>query len=394
MADFGSELRRLLVAQSMSLREAARRVPCDSGYLSKVAAGRKHPSADLAARLDEVLGAAGDLAALAAVPSASGSASDLDLIELARRAEVSDVGGGTLALLQDAVDGLCRDYSRQDAGELSARARAHLEYITGLLEGRTTLAQHRELLVLAGWLAVLLACVRYDAGDRPAARAACRMAGQFAAQAGHGEIAAWSLETAAWFALVEGRYNDTVALAEAGLEHAGVTSAAVQLTLQSARGYARMEDSRARDALRAGRAVLDRLPVPADPQNHFAFDAAKYEFYVGTILTWLGSDDAAAEEHARYVVTSAGPASDGHWPMRVAISEVDLAVLAARRGDLDEAVALATAALAHRRRSAQLLPRATELGRDLAARYPGERLTGEYAEALAEDRRALGRGAD
>ena len=295
-------------------------------------------------------------------------------------------------LKQDAVDGLCGAYSREDAGELSSRARSHLGYITRLLEGPTTLAQHRELLVLAGRLAALLAWARYGAGDRPAARAACRMARQFAEQAGHGEQAAWSLEIAAWFALVEGRYADTAALAEAGMEHAGITSAGVQLALQSARGYARMGDSRAQAALRAGRAVLDRLPEPSQPGNHFAFDAAKFEFYVGTILTWVGTDDAAAEEHARYVVTSAGLDSAGHWPMRVAISELDLAVPAGRRGDLDEAVALGTAALGHRWRSAQLMPRAAELARDLEARYPGDRLAGSFAEALAGDRRALGPG--
>lgn len=389
MTDFGSELRRLLVARGMSMREAARQVPCDSGYLSKVAAGRKHPSAELAGRLDEVLSAGGELAALTATDHGGG---DLDLIELARRAEISDVGSGTLTLLQDAVDGLCRDYSREDARELSTRARSHLGYVTRLLEGRTTLAQHRELLVLAGWLAALLACARYDAGDRPAARAACRMARQFAGQAGHGEITAWSWEIAAWFALVEGRYTDTAAMAEAGMEHAGITSAGVQLTLQSARGYARMGDTRARAALRAGQAVLDRLPEPAHPDNHFAFDAAKLEFYIGTILTWLGTDDAAAEEHARYVITSAGPDAGGRWPMRVAISELDLAVLAGRRGDLDEAVALGTAALGHRRRSAQLLPRAAELARALEARYPGERLAESFTEALTGDPRALGPG--
>jgi hypothetical protein len=35
-------------------------------------------------------------------------------------------------------------------------------------------------------------------------------------------------------------------------------------------------------------------------------DGARYEFYVATILTWLGSDDAAAEAHAREVVRQCG----------------------------------------------------------------------------------------
>jgi hypothetical protein len=62
---------------------------------------------------------------------------------------------------------------------------------------------------------------------------------------------------------------------------------------------------------------------------------------------------------------------------------LDVSVLAARHGDLDEAVSHGIAALRLPRRSAQLLPRATELRNELAARYPGERLVAGYAEALA-----------
>jgi tetratricopeptide (TPR) repeat protein len=64
-ADLSSELRRLLVQQGMSLRELARRVPCDSGNLSRIARGQKRASPELAARFDEVLGTQGFLTALA-----------------------------------------------------------------------------------------------------------------------------------------------------------------------------------------------------------------------------------------------------------------------------------------------------------------------------------------
>jgi transcriptional regulator with XRE-family HTH domain len=391
MTDLSSELRRLLAERGMSLRDLARHVPCDSGNLSKIARGQKRPSPELAARLDEVLGAGGGIAALvpAVAPGALGT--DLDLIELARRAEASDLGSGTLELLNAAVDGMCRDYPGADAVALSARAGQHLRYVTRLLGGRVTLAQHRELLVIAGWLSALIACTCYDTGDAMAARTACRMTRQFGSQAAHAVLVAWSFEIAAWFALVEGRYPETVALSEAGLEHAGVTSAGVQLSLQAARGYARMGDTRAGQALQAGRARLDRLPAPEHPQHHFEFDGAKYEFYVATILTWLGSDDAAAEAHAREVVRQCGEA--GGWPTRLGTTRLNLGLLAARRGDLDEAISHGTAALRLPRRSAELLPRAGELCRAMADRYPGEHLVDEYGEELAGQRRALLPGA-
>jgi transcriptional regulator with XRE-family HTH domain len=380
MADFSESLRRLLAQQGMSLRELARRVPCDSGNLSKVARGQKRASPELAARLDEVLGAHGELAALAPVAPA-GLGTDLELIELARSAEASDLGSGTLDLLDAAVDGICRDYPAGDAAELSARAGQHLRYVTQLLGGRVTLAQQRELLVLAGWLSALIACTHYDTGNSTAARTACGMTRRFGSQAGHGGLVAWSFEIAAWFAFVEGDYAETAALSEAGMEHAGATSAGMQLALQAARGYARMGDTRAKDALRAGGALVARLPVPEHPDNHFVFDAGKFEFYAATILTWLGGEDDAAAEHARHVIEQC-QTGGSRWPMRLAISQLDLAQIAARHGDLDEAVALGTAALEPARRSAQLLPRASELGHLLAARYPGERLVDEFSEKL------------
>jgi transcriptional regulator with XRE-family HTH domain len=383
MTDFGGELRRLISERGLSLNETARRVPCDRGYLSKVARGCKRPSAELKARLDDVLGAGGALASLDAEPD---QVDDLGLIELARRAGSSDVGGQAVELLAGAADSMCRDYPVMGAAELSARAREHLRYTTGLLGKRMTLGEHRELLVTAGWLSALLACTLYDAGNRAAARTARTMGRQFAEQAGHGELAAWSFEIGAWFALVEGRYAETVTLSQAGLAHAGVSSAGVQLALQAARGYARMGDRQAHGALREGRAILDRLPVPAHPEHHFAFDGAKFEFYAGSILTWLG-DDIPAAEHARYVVAMCTEGGRVRWPMRLAISQLDLALVAARRGALDEAVTLGSTALGHQRHSAQLLPRAAELGRELAGRYPGERLAAEFADQLDGQRR-------
>jgi transcriptional regulator with XRE-family HTH domain len=382
MTEFGSEFARLLSERGMSLRQAARLTHYDVSYLSKVVNGHKPGSAELAEALDKVLDAGGRLSALAgtATPAAP-PPDDLALIELAREADKSDVASGTLELLDAAVDQMCRHYPAEDPVELSGRAGRHLRYVTGLLGGRVTLGQHRELLVIAGWLAALIACACCDAGDKHAAEAARVMAAQFGAQAGHDELVAWSFEIAAYFALAEGRYRDTVTLSEAGLEHAGVTSAAVQLALQAARGYARMGDPQAREALAAGHAVLARLPVPAHPDHHFVFDVGKHEFYVATILTWLGDDDAAGE-HATEVVRQCESA--GLWPMRLSNSLADLAVLAARRGDLDEAVSHGIAALRLTRRSALTMPRAAEVGNELAARYPGERLVAGYGEAVAE----------
>jgi transcriptional regulator with XRE-family HTH domain len=384
MSDFGDELARLMAVRGVGVRELARQVHYNAGHISNLKNGRARPSAELTRALDQALGADGSLVAIGPIPESD----DSGLIELARRAEASDLGSGTLELLQEAADRLCREYTVAEPRALASRARQNLGYVTNLLGKRVTLAQHRELLVTAGWLTAVLACASYDAADSAAASTARKMTRQFGETANHSELAAWSFEIAAWFALTEGRFADAVALCDAGMERAGTTNAGVQLSVQSARAFARMGDRRARDGLAAGQAILDHLPA-GDPQHHFVFDAGKHEFYVATVLTWLGTDDHAAEEHARWVIAECQPGHSIRWPMRLAISQLDLALIKARHGELDEAVALGNAALRLGRRSAQLLPRAAELEHDLACRYPGERLTAGYRDVLRQERRAL-----
>lgn len=72
---FGERVLVLAEERGLSLRELARRVPCDASHLSKVVHGRKRPSPRVAARLDDALEAAGELVILAgAVEAAHGDA--------------------------------------------------------------------------------------------------------------------------------------------------------------------------------------------------------------------------------------------------------------------------------------------------------------------------------
>jgi len=79
-AVFAAELRRLLDASGMSLRQAAKQVPCSPGTLSKLRAGLHHPTPQMADALDRVFSAGGRLAALAArrqrTPAAARNAPD------------------------------------------------------------------------------------------------------------------------------------------------------------------------------------------------------------------------------------------------------------------------------------------------------------------------------
>jgi transcriptional regulator with XRE-family HTH domain len=68
---FGERVLALAQERGLSLRELARRVPCDASHLSKVVHGRKRPSARVAGRLDDVLEAAGELVVLAGAVEAA-----------------------------------------------------------------------------------------------------------------------------------------------------------------------------------------------------------------------------------------------------------------------------------------------------------------------------------
>ncbi|MFD8531370.1 hypothetical protein ACFV0L_28510 [Streptosporangium canum] len=312
-------------------------------------------------------------------------------MELAQQLQASDVGNGTLEALAEAVDLLCRAYPVVSAATLRDRTQKRLAQITRLLSGRITLDQHRELLVITGWLTALLGCVHYDLGEREEAETARRAAYEMGRQVGHGELMGWAYEMSAWFALVEGRYEDVVTSARMGQAVAGQSSAMVQLTLQEARGLARIGDRREADkALTRGADALAALPLPGNPDHHFVFDHAKWVFYAATAYTWLEDNDRAEEHALETIQMHTRPDGTSNAPMRVADAHIDLGIVHARRGDLDAAVGRGMAAFDIERRSlTDLVNRAADLDRVLRQRYHHESLVKEFHERYTTSRRAL-----
>jgi tetratricopeptide (TPR) repeat protein len=237
-------------------------------------------------------------------------------------------------------------YASAPPALLIPRVQARLRGLRRLHTGRVNLAQRRQLLVAGGWLATLLATLQFDAGDQPAAEDSRDAALQLGKAAGHQEIMAWSFELLAWFALVNHQPRQALDLAQQGLTLAPNTSAGVQLAMQQARVWARVGQCRETEqALRAGATALARLPPPAHPEHHFAFDAPKLTFYAAMCFTWLHQTEQA-EEHARQVIAhSTETPGVLRWPTRFAVAHVDLALLAAQRGQPDEAALRGTAAL-------------------------------------------------
>jgi transcriptional regulator with XRE-family HTH domain len=353
MDGFAEMLRALMGERGLSVAGLARQVPCDKALISRYRSGRQHPSQRMAQRIDGVLGAGGQLAALARQPDAVTAhyedGDEIAALELARRAAASDVGAATVERLERAVDLLAVAYPGTSPAMLLPRVRRHLGYVTGLLDGRSTLTEHGRLLAVGGWLSLLAATCSIDLGMRDAAAAHLATTAQLARETGHAELGAWCLETRAWQVLTDGDYRQAVELSQGAQRVAPRGSSAhIQASAQEGRAWARLGDTHETyAALRRVEALVSPLPVPDAPEHHYRYDPAKQQAYVATTLSWAG--DPAAEGYARRVLARIESAADGTLrPRRATSARLDLALTLAGAGRLDEAAGTALDAVTSR----------------------------------------------
>ncbi|HEX7149731.1 MAG TPA: helix-turn-helix transcriptional regulator [Actinomycetota bacterium] len=282
----GAILRRLRTLEGLTQVGLGRRVGYGGSYISAVERAAVRPSHELVERCDEALQADGVLLMLWSLadpeasppePGTTGPATTVaapddwpgrdrtvfEAVEVARWAEASGVGPGTLAGIERTVARLRAAAAGTPPRELVPPVLAQLRYVGRLLERRPTLAQHRRLLVVAGWLSVLLAQLWFEAGDREAAEASRDAAFRLGRQAGHAELTAWSVEALALWALADGRFTDALDLARSGQDLAPPASAAaLQLALDEAQAWACLGDH-AQAAGARHQAALTSAMLPA-----------------------------------------------------------------------------------------------------------------------------------
>jgi transcriptional regulator with XRE-family HTH domain len=281
----GAVLRRLRTLQGLTQAGLGRLAGYGGSYISAVERAAVRPSYELVERCDQALEADGallmlwsladpgqDLPATGHEPAPEVAPPDdwpaparaaFEATEVARRAEASELGPGTLTGVERATERLREAASSTPPETLIPAVRSQLRYAGRLLEGRPTLSQHRRLLAAAGWLSLLLAQLWFEAGDREAAEASRDAAFRLARQAGHAELAAWAVEALALWALADGRFRDALELARAGQDLAPPASpAAVQLALDEAQAWTSLGD---RDQAAGARrqAALTRAMLPA-----------------------------------------------------------------------------------------------------------------------------------
>lgn len=278
---------------------------------------------------------------LAATPAkprsepAGDRAEDMDAVDVARLAERSDIGAGTLDTIDRIVDRLCCDYSREPPAWLLPKVNDRIRRIARLLNGHARIDERRRLLEALGWLEVLRATLEFDMREHLAAEASRNVALRLGVQTEHPEIIAWTIELQAWWALESMRPGDAVSLARQGQAVAPRRSSAmVQLVMQEARAWAQRGDRReAKAALKRAAVTLAALPPPEHPEHHMVFDAGKLAFFSADCYALLGMPDEA-EDYAVEVIRDAGASGRRG---RLASVYVDLGLARAERGEIDGA---------------------------------------------------------
>jgi transcriptional regulator with XRE-family HTH domain len=364
---FGDTLRQLRTDAGLTQGEVAKRANWSQSQVSRAERNLFLPDEATVERLERVLNANGQLIAAYARAKASSAelvrpgSDPLIFSDLVRKIHRTDVGRDTIEQLTVATEQLCCEYVSRRPEELREDAHHQLEYIQRLLAGPTRLSEHRELLVIAGWLSLLIGCVNYDLGLAWHAETARTAAFQLGREAGHSDIIAWSFEMSAWFALTQGRLRSVLDYADAGIKVAPHASVAVQLAVQAARAHGRMgHRSEARRAMDQGFRLLEGHEHPTRPENHFVIDPAKWDFYAMDCYR-IGGDNTRAAEHAHEILRlSQRPDGGDRSPMRATEARLTLAIVSLRDSDIDHATDWARTAFHADRKSINSLAMITD----------------------------------
>ena len=309
--------------------------------------------------------------------------SDDEAAEVIARLRRSSIDGATLDLVRIAVDQLSIDYAHRPAQQVLTEATQWLTEIARLRrDGHLNLRQLSEIYDLAGWLSLLVACLRYDTGDDRGAEIMRRTALLLGRDLGSPDILGWGHEIAAWMALTRGDWAGVLTAVRDGLAAAHSAPVAVQLYAQAAKAWARIGNPvEVTAALTEGRELLERTPVSSNTRHHFVINPAKWDFYTMDCARRVGDDGLAwnlAETVIRESVTPGGTVIS---PMRRAEAELTQAAVESRAGDVDQAVEMAVAAIGRDRKS---LPSLIMVAEEVAELVDGHPTGKDFRAHLAD----------
>jgi transcriptional regulator with XRE-family HTH domain len=282
-----------------------------------------------------------------APPRRRGSREDLvaeaaeESAEFGEWAAMSEVADATVEQYQTQARRLARDL---EFGALLVPllldTRRLRDRITARLRGHTRLDQARELYLVAAQVCGMLAWETADLGDYRAADTHAWTAWMCAEQAGHDGARAWVRATQSKLAYWDGRYTESLQLADDGLGYTSAGSARVFLALFRARALARTgqrEDTR--QALNQAETERAVASGPDLLGGVWSLAPARYHSNAADIQVLLEAPTQVLTE-AQQVITlnDAAPAGERHI-YATAHAQVDSAVAHVQQSELDGAVA-------------------------------------------------------
>lgn len=330
---FADRLGALMRQRGTGPVAVARRVPCDPGYVSRLARGRQDASPRIARRLDEILGAEGELVALA--DTARGTPPGGREMTLSTLGTIPDAGS-----IRENSAMLVRLESRLGGDDvLPAAVRAFTaaqDAVTG--EERRPGTPVRELRAAAGEAGEVAAWIAFDKDDLPLSYRLAAEALPLAKAAGDTDMVLFLRSHQAMLDLEAARPGRALDIADAALR-SGRLAPRVRAVFQVRRARAlAMAGDQPRSAaalLEARRIVLDG-PSARDPWWGWWLDGSELAWQQGMTALDSGEPGAAVPALERAVELRA--------PARVRARFEDAALLLgayARAGAWSEAVPLA-----------------------------------------------------
>jgi hypothetical protein len=249
--------------------------------------------------------------------------------------------------LERSTDRLCRLYATRPPAELVPRVQQRVRLVQNLLrdDGRQAC---RELVETAGWLYLLLAALHGGLGQLEAAWASRDAGHRLGLELGHGDVIGWSFETAGWLSQLDGMWPDVLEAGEEGVRTSPRRSSAlIQSLLKVAHAHAALGDPGAAErALDAAADVVAAMDPSERPEHHFMFDVPKFDKFAVAVYAEMGAASKATETARLVIARSDDPSNPARYhPMRAMGARADLATVLLEAGELDEACALAQAAL-------------------------------------------------
>jgi transcriptional regulator with XRE-family HTH domain len=292
---FGALMLRLMTERGVSLRALARTIHYDVGGLSKVSRDLRRPSLDMAAALDDALGADGQLAALASpgtplwMPPDALTPDDEERLRLAaqrpKRLDLSVIEAlaATLATQRHLEDVI-------GSAPLVEPVGAQLAMIERLvIEARGTI-RPKVVGVAAQW-AQFAAWLHISTGNRAAALMLDRTA-EWAIEVGDLAMIGSATSWRAYFAERAGHLGPLIGMAQAAQRYRTHAGRTYDLHLE-ARGHALMGDVRTAERVlaTAEEATADLNAGDIRPWEYYYLAPGFFDLERGLVLVYMGRVD-------------------------------------------------------------------------------------------------------